>query len=166
VTPRNPTTATDQIQAKRIALSGIAAGESLGTLRADLEPLHPMHDTFPSEVLLDLAADAIEEAGASRAEPIEFEGIRERFLPECTAHTKVQHQHSKYALRAAAMTRAGVDPGLLDEVIWWQSDDLWVWALDALAVYVRVAADRTGLSVKEVCERLAQRHGVDLGAPT
>ena len=112
-----------------------------------------------------MAADAIEEAGASREEPIEFEGIRERFLPECTAHTKVQHQHSKYALRAAAMIRAGVDPGLLDEVIWWQSDDLWVWSLDALAVYVRVAADRTGVTVAEVCERLAQRHGVDLGTP-
>jgi hypothetical protein len=69
------------------------------------------------------------------------------------------------ALRAAAMIRAGVDPGLLDEIIWWQSDDLWVWALDGLAVYVRVAADRAGLSVGEVCDRLAQRRGVDLGTP-
>jgi hypothetical protein len=66
--------------------------------------------------------------------------MRARYLPECTAHTKVQHQHSKYALRSAAMIRAGVDPGLLDEGIWWQSDDLWVWALNALAVYVRVAS--------------------------
>jgi hypothetical protein len=70
---------------------------------------------------------------------------------------------SKYALRAAAMIRAGVDPGLLDEAIWWQSHDPWVWSLDALAVYVRVAADRTGVTVAEVCERLAQRRGVDRG---
>jgi hypothetical protein len=67
-------------------------------------------------------------------------------------------------LRAAAMIRGGVDPGLLDEVIWWQSEDLWVWALDALAVYVRAAADRTGLPVDRVCERLAERHAVDLSA--
>jgi len=116
-------------------------------------------------VFLELAADAIEQAGASREAPIDFEGIRERYLTDCTAHTKAQHQHSKYALRAAAMIRAGVDPGLLDEIIWWQSDDLWVWALDAVVVYVRVAADRTGLPVAEVCQRLARRHDVELKAP-
>ena len=49
------------------------------------------------------------------------------------------------------MIRAGVDPGLLDEVVWWQTDDLWIWALDALAVYVRVAADLTGPTVADVC---------------
>ena len=130
----------------RIALSGIAAGESLGKLKAELEPLHPAHDTFPGEVLLELAADAIEEAGASRAEPIEFEGIRERYLPECAAHTKEQHYKSEFAIRAAAMIRAGVDPGLLDEAAWWRADDLWMWSLDALVVYVRVAADRTGVA--------------------
>ena len=135
-------------------------------MRFELHSLHPKNNTFPGEVFLELAADAIEEAGASKEEPIEFEGIRERYLPECTAHTKAQHQHSKYALRAAAMVRAGVDPGLLDEIIWWQSDDFWVWALDALAVYARVAADRTGLGVGEVCDRLARRHGVDLGTPS
>jgi hypothetical protein len=26
------------------------------------------------------------------------------------------------------MVRAGVDPGLLDEVSWWCTDDLWFWA--------------------------------------
>ena len=149
----------------RVALSGIAASESLGKLKAELEPLHPTHDTFPSEVLLDLAADAIEEAGASRAEPIEFEGIRERYLPECAAHTKEQHYKSEFAIRVAAMIRAGADPGLLDEAAWWRVDDLWMWSLDALVVYVRVAADRTEAAVGEVCERLARRHGVDLGTP-
>jgi hypothetical protein len=166
MTPRKSPTAEDRVQAIRIALLGIGAGADLGDLRFELFALHPKNDTFPGEVFLELAADAIEEARASREEPIEFEGIRERFLPECTAHTKVQHQHSKYALRAAAMIRAGVDPGLLDEVIWWQSDDLWVWTLDALAVYVRVAVDRTGVEVGEVCGRLARRRGIDLDRPT
>ena len=63
------------------------------------------------------------------------------------------------------MIQAGVDPGLLDEVMWWQGDDLWVWALDALAVYVRSAADRTRLSIAEVCERLAQQRGNNLSTP-
>jgi hypothetical protein len=165
MTPAKRPTAEDRVQAIRIALSGIATGADLGDLRFELYALHPKNNTFPGEVFLELAADAINEAGASREEPIEFEGIRELYLPECTAHTKVQHQHSKYALRAAAMIRAGVDPGLLDEVMWWQGDDLWVWALDALAVYVRAAADRTGLSSANICERLAQRGAVDLNTP-
>ena len=166
MTPRPRPTSADRLQAIRIALSGIGSGADLGDLRFELYALHPKNNTFPGEVFLELAADAIQEAGASREEPIEFEGIRERYLPECTAHTQAQHQHSKYALRAAAMIRAGVDPGLLDEVVWWRTDDLWVWALDALAVYARVAADRTGLPVVDVCERLGRRHGVVLDMPS
>jgi hypothetical protein len=157
-------TAEDRIEAIRIALRGIGSGTDLREVRSELYPLHPKDNTFPGEVFLELAADAIEAVGASRDEPIEFERIRERYLPECTAHTNAQHQKSKFALRAAAMIRAGVDPGLVDEVIWWQTDDVWVWALDALAVYVRVAADRTGLPIASVCADVAQRHGVDLRA--
>ena len=144
MTPRKRPTAEDRTQTIRIALSGIREGTDLGDLRSELYALHPKNSTFPGEVFLELAADAIEEAGASREEPIEFEGIRERFLPECAAHTQAQHQHSKFALRAAAMIRAGVDPGLLDEIIWWQSDDLWVWALDATRGRTASSATRGG----------------------
>lgn len=64
-------------------------------------------------------------------------------LPEDWAHTKAQHHKAEDALRAAAMVRAGVDPGLLDEVTWWRTDDLWFWALEALVVvddYVHLTA--------------------------
>ena len=148
----------------RIALYGMSTGADLDELQGQLAPLHPPHDTFPGEVLFELAADAIEVSGASRAQPIEFEQIRERYLPECGPLTKAQHHKSKYAIRAAAMIRAGVDPGLLDEVGWWRTDDLWVWALDALVVYVRVAADRLDVPIDVVCERLAARHDVKLSA--
>ena len=40
----------------------------------------------------------------------------------------------------SAVIRAGVDPGLLDDVSWWRTDDLWFWALEALVTYVRAAA--------------------------
>ena len=62
------------------------------------------------------------------------------------------------------MIRAGVDPDLLGEVSWWSTDDFFVWALDALIIYVRAAADRTGEPVAVVCGRLAARHGVALTA--
>jgi hypothetical protein len=132
------------------ALSGLARGDDLGDIAARLAPLHPRHNTFPGEVLLDLAADAIDVSGATRQSPLEFEGIRDRYLPEAVAHTKAQHHKSKYALRAAAMLHGGVDPGLLDEVRWWRSDDLWYWSLEALAVYVRAAADRIAEPVETV----------------
>jgi len=32
------------------------------------------------------------------------------------------------------MIHGGVNPGLLEEVQWWRTDDLWFWSLEALAV--------------------------------
>jgi hypothetical protein len=64
------------------------------------------------------------------------------------------------------MLRGGVDPGLLDEVQWWQSNDLWYWSLEALVAYVRAAADRTGQSVESVCRRIAEQRGVTLAVDT
>ena len=143
-------------------LSGVAEAMELADLAAQLVPFHPKHNTFPAEVLLQLSADAIEESGATREQPIEFADIRKRYLPECVAHTKAQHHKSEYTLRAAAMVRGGVDPGLLEEVVWWQTDDLWYWSLEALVTYVRAAGDRQRHSVAEMCERIARRHGVEL----
>jgi hypothetical protein len=60
------------------------------------------------------------------------------------------------------VSRAGVDPGRLHEVISLQSDDLRVWTLNALVVYVRLAAGRSGVSVANICARLADRHDVEL----
>jgi hypothetical protein len=124
--------------------------------------LHPRNDTFPAEVLLELAADALDVASASRDSPLEFERICERYLPESLAHSKAQHRKSKFALRAAAMVHGGVDPGLLDEVQWWRSDDLWSWSLEALVVYVRAAADRTGQPVAAVARRISAERHVDI----
>ena len=71
-------TPEDRTEAIRVALWGLADDLELGELAAMLEPLHPTNNTFPGEVLLELAADAIEEAGANRERPLEFEGIRKR----------------------------------------------------------------------------------------
>jgi hypothetical protein len=159
---RSQPTGADRVLAMRIVLSGAACGDDLVDVADRLASLHPRNNTFPGEVLLGLAADAIELSGASRDAPIEFEHIRERYLPEAVAHTKAQHEHSKYALRAAAMLRGGVDPGLLDEISWWRSDDQWYWSLEALFAYLRAAADRTGDPIEAICQQLADMHHVTL----
>jgi hypothetical protein len=78
-----------------------------------LAPLHPRNDTFPGEVFLHLAADALDWCGASRAEPLALEGLRERFLPECAfrGRQNAKLQYAMYAAVAcirAAASRAGV----------------------------------------------------------
>jgi hypothetical protein len=156
---RRPTD-DDRNEAIETALNGLARGDELGDIAARLAPLHPPDNTFPGEVLLDLAAAAIGASGANRQSPLEFEGIRERHLSDGIAHTKAQHHKSKYALRAAAMLHGGVDPGLLNEVQWWRTDDLWYWSLEALATYVRAAADRTGQPVESICRRIANEHHI------
>jgi hypothetical protein len=163
--PKGPT-AEDRATVVRVALVGIVGGLDLGEIAARLAPLHPRNNTFPGEVLLELAADAIEESGASRERPLEFEAIRKRHLPEDRAHTRAQHYKAEYALRAATMVRAGVDPGLLDEVSWWRTDDLWFWALQALVTYIRAAGEHSAESVTAICGRLATRHGVQLAEGT
>ena len=64
------------------------------------------------------------------------------------------------------MVRAGVDPGLLDEVRWWHTDGLWFWALEALVAYVRPTAERGAETVLAILGRIASRHDVQLAART
>lgn len=154
----------DRVEAIRAVLEGISAGTDPVELVGRLAYLHPERDTFPGEVFLDLAADALDLSGASRGEPVEYAGIRDRYLPEIGFRGRAQHQRSHYALRAAAMIRAGLAPDLLDEVSWWATNDLWVWSLYALIIYTRIAAERTGHSLSWVCAQIAARHSIDLAA--
>jgi hypothetical protein len=117
--------------------------------------LHPRDGTFTGEVLLQVAADALEWCGASRADPLALEGMPERFLPEC-AFRGWQNKKLQFAVLAAAL-RGGAEPDLLDEVAWWQTDDFWQYALYAAVAYIRAAANRAGVPVRWACQELAQR---------
>ena len=95
--------------------------------------------------------------GASRADPLALEGLCERFLPE-PAFRGRQNAKLQYAVLAAAAPHGGrTEPDLLDEVARWQTDDFWQYALFAAAAYVRAAASRVGVPVRQACRDLAQR---------
>ena len=163
--PNKQPTPENRSDAIRIALAGLASGEESEAILSKLGVLHIRYNTLPAEELLELASDAIDESGATPADPIVCEGIRERFLPEHPISGKTQHHKSKYAIAAAAMIHGGVYPDLLDDAAWWQADDLWTYSFFALLIYVRAAAERTGRSSEEVARSIADRRGVTLITP-
>ena len=103
--------------ARRVLLDGLAHDADIFELVSELAPLHPRDSTFPGEVFFRLAADALNWCGASRADPLPLEGLRERFLPERTFRGR-QNTKLQYAVPAAAALHGGTEPDLLDEVAW------------------------------------------------
>ena len=67
--------------ARRVLLDGLAREADIFELVSELAALHPRDNTFPGEVFIRVAADALDWCGASRADPLPLEGLRERFLP-------------------------------------------------------------------------------------
>ena len=85
-------------------------------------------------------------------------GIADRFLPECTFRGRDKRK-LRFAVLAVAALHGGAEPDLLEEVGWWQTDDFWQYALFAAAAYIRAAASRAGMPVRQACQDLAQRPG-------
>jgi hypothetical protein len=163
--PNRQPTPEDRAHAIGIALAGIASEVDSGEILAKLSALHIRNHTFPADELLELAADALEESGATQAEPISSENIRERFLPEHPFSGKTEHHKSRYAISAAAMIHGGVYPDILNDAAWWEADDMWTYSFFALLIYVRVAAVGTGRSSEAVARSIAERRGVTLTTP-
>ena len=145
----------DAATARQTLLDGLARDADIFELLSELAPLHPRDNTFPGEVFLHLAADALDWCRASRADPLPLEALRERFLPDRTFHGR-QNKKLQYAVLAAAALHGGTEPDLLDEVAWWQADDFWQYALFAAVAYIRAAASRAGAPVRQACQDLAQ----------
>ncbi|HVB41467.1 MAG TPA: hypothetical protein VNF47_02015 [Streptosporangiaceae bacterium] len=100
---RRRPTPDDAVTARHILLGGLARDAAISGLLGELEPSHPRSDTFPGEVFLRLAADAIAWSGASRADPLVLEGMRERFLAECAARGR-DRRKLQLAVLAATTT--------------------------------------------------------------
>jgi hypothetical protein len=155
---RKRPTPEDTMTARRVLLDGLARDADVFELVSELAPLHPRDNTFPGEVFLHVAAGALDWCRVSRSDPLPLEGLRERFLPECTFRGR-ENKKLQYAVLAAAALHGGTEPDLLEEVAWWQTDDFWQYALFAAVAYIRAAASRAGVPVRQACQDLAQRPG-------
>ncbi len=95
---------------------------------------------------------------ASRADPLPLEGLRERFLPEAAFRGR-RNAKLQYAVLAAAAVHGGTEPDLLDDAALWQTDDFWHYAMYAAVTYIRDAASRAGVPVRQACLELGERPG-------
>ena len=93
--------------------------------------------------------------GFSPGQPLDYEGFREKFLPELEFRGKVDHRNSQYAIYAAAIMHGGVIPDIVADTSWWRSE-LWPYALYGLVAYVRAASERRDLSTSQIATELAR----------
>ena len=138
---RKRPTLQDAATARWVLLDGMARDTQVFEPVGELAPLHPHDNTFPGEVFLHVAADALDWCGASHADRLVLEGMPERFLPECAFRGR-QNRKLQFAVLAAAAPRGGAEPDVLDEVAWWQTDDFWQYALYAAVAYIRARRRR------------------------
>jgi len=87
--------------------------------------------------------------------PAAVGGTTRAVLPETTFRGR-RNTKLRYAVLAAAALHGGTEPDLLNEVAWWQTDDFWQYALFAAVAYIRAAATRAGVPVRQACQDLAQ----------
>ena len=76
-----------------------------------------------------------------------------------TVRGRVEHCNSQYARYAAACTRGGLQPDLLCDAGWRETPP-WQYAVFAVVIYGRAAAERLAVPVEEVARRSAARHGL------
>ncbi|MGY1708369.1 hypothetical protein ACI8AC_02550 [Geodermatophilus sp. SYSU D00758] len=143
-------------------LSGLVRGDDVDDLVVAVAPSHVPGRFSPDVALLELAVTALDLACPAGAEPLQYEGLRERLLPEVPFRGRVEHRNSQYALYAAACMRGGLQPDLLSDAGWWQAP-LWQYALFAVVIYSRAAAERLAVPVEEIARRIAAGHDVEPG---
>jgi hypothetical protein len=158
---RQGPTEEDREEALQRLLSGLVAGDDVFELAASVADLHPKYNTFPGEVFMDLAADALEIAEATRNDPVPYEGLRETYLPECEFRGR-DNRRIQYAILTSASVRGGLEPDLLDEVAWWRADDYWRYALYAAVALIRAGAELQGITIAQMVEQLADSTGITL----
>jgi hypothetical protein len=156
VVPARVPTKEDALGAVDLLLTALESGADVHGALDATGLLHPKYNTFPGEIFMRLAADALLEGGVDQTHPISQEGIVSAYLPECEFRGR-HNQKFRFALLAAAATHAGVEVDLLDEVPYWGSDDFWRYAGLAAVTWIRAVADQRSISLPELCARLRPR---------
>jgi hypothetical protein len=151
---------SDRVEAVLRLLGGLVDGHDLFEIARAVADLHPKNDTFPGEVYIGLASDALALAGSDRDDPIAYQSLVEDYLSECDFRgwdkRKIQ-----YAILSSGALHGGIEPDLLSDTVW-RTDDFWRYALIAAAAVIRASSARLGISVSEFAVPLAHHHNLEL----
>ena len=150
----------DHVKALRRFLVGFGRGDDANQLVADIADLHVQHETFPGEVFMGLAADALAVAGVEREPGVVYRELLSTYLPEVAFRGK-EHRRIQYAVLNAYAVHGGLEPDLLDEVTYW-IEQYWTYALYAAVAIVRASADRADMPLDSMLAELAAKHGIDI----
>jgi len=158
VSPHRTPSPDEAREAVGLLLRVVEIDEDIFDALDQIGPLHPKNNTFPGEVFIRLAADALKDGVVSRDSPISEEHIVEKYLSECRFRGR-DNQKIRYALLAVGATHGGVEVDLLEEVSSWSTDDFWRYAALAAIAWIRAVADQREIPPADLCRRL--RAGVD-----
>ena len=147
----------------RLLVAAETGGDIFDALN-EIRPLHPKDNTFPGEIFMRLAADALDEGGVSREQPMSEERLVPGYLPECQFRWRDKRK-IRYALMAASATHAGIEVDLLDEVVYWGTDDFWTYAGFTAVACIRAVADQRAIPLPELCGRLRARSSGQAAGP-
>ncbi len=139
--------------ARQLALTAIASG-SFEAFTGEFAFSGEKQFPFPADVLTELAADALALAGATRTQPFALHDFADRYLADFEIRGNTAHQKLTAAQHLVTAAYAGVEPDYLGAAGWWRNQDLWRFAFLALVGMIRVAAERTGGPVAEICAEL------------
>jgi hypothetical protein len=147
-------------QAQHAVVEGLANGDGPIELEQAVAAVAARHDLVLGEALIYMAAGALGLGGFSASVPLEYEGLREQYLPELEFRGKVDHRNSQYALYAAAALHGGVLPDVYADTSWWRTAELWQHAVYAIVAYIRAGAERRGDRVEDLAGELAATVGI------
>ena len=150
VSSSSPSDAVDPVV---VLLDGLIADVHLDELHDRVGVCFGYGSELDARVLLDLAALAFLACGASSADPLEFDELERRYLPDSTVRGNTAHQKRRYAVTAAILIASGVEP---EDTSWWKVNDLWSHAFDAAVAFVRAASQRRQLPIATICTALRE----------
>jgi hypothetical protein len=125
-------------------LDGLIADVHLDELHARVGESVAFGSNRDARGLLDLAALALLACGATSGDPLKFDELERRYLPESPVRGNSAHQKGRYALTSVILIASGVEP---EDTSWWKADNLWTYAFSAVVVFVRAASERRQLPI-------------------
>jgi hypothetical protein len=155
-------TPADRAEVARVALVAIAGGGGLVGAEPLLKRFGGFVFPFPGDVLIELAADALDVSGATRSNPVSLTDVTEQYLRDQSLGGNTARQKTRAAIELAVGVRAGIEPDYDAVAGWWRVNDFAFHAFGACFVMVRVAAQRRDTPVEVVCDTLAARRGLQM----